>query len=252
MKAFLITLLILTLIGPLWILVSGQIDWSADWRTANRESAEIAPAPENTKEAVIQAYTARAFNWRGLFASHNWIAVKPKNATQYIVYQVVGWRKFWNLPPLMHEKDIPDRYWFGQKPLLILDIRGDEAEALIPEIESAAKAYPYAKAYELWPGPNSNTFPAFIARAVPKLGLALPSDAIGKDFLPGFTFFAKAPSGTGYQFSLFGVLGILLAKKEGVEINILGFVYGIRFSPLSIELPGVGPIPNHGHSIKKK
>ncbi len=182
-----------------------------------------------------------------MFASHNWIVVKPKNAAEYTVYQVIGWRKFRGLPPLMMAADLPDRNWFGQTPLLILDIRGDKAESLIPKIEEAAKAYPYPNQYDVWPGPNSNTFPAFVGRHVPELGLALPSDALGKDYLVGNTFFARAPSGTGYQFSLFGLFGVLVAQKEGVEVNILGLVYGIRFYPFAIELPGIGAIPASKH-----
>lgn len=243
MKLPLYILLVLTLIGPLWILISGQIDWSADYRTANRKSAQIAPDPNKTSEAIIQAYSARAFNWRGIIATHNWISVKPKNAREYFVYQVIGWRQLMNLPPLVMDADIPDRYWFGQKPTLIFDLRGEKAEKLIPQIMAAAKSYPDANRYELWPGPNSNTFPAYIGRQVPDLGLVLPGDAIGKDYLPGFTFFARAPSGTGYQFSLFGLVGLLIAKKEGIEINFLGLVYGLQFSPFALKLPGIGCFP---------
>jgi hypothetical protein len=243
MKWFFYIFIILTLIGPSYILLSHQIDFSADYRTANRASAHLAPDPKATSEAIIQAYSARAFNWRGVFATHNWIAVKPKNARAYTVYQVIGWRLYYGLPSLAIEKDIPDRYWFNQKPDLILDVRGEAAEKLIPKIQQAAKSYPYPNNYELWPGPNSNTLPAYIARKVPELHLALPSTAIGKDFLPHFSFFAKAPSGTGYQFSFFGLVGILLAKKEGLEINILGAVYGVKIHPFAILLPGIGSIP---------
>ncbi len=243
MKTFLIIFIFLSLVGPLYILLSGQIDFSADYRTANRESAHLAPDPLKTKEAVIQAYSARAFNWRGIFSTHIWLAVKEKNSHDYIVYQVIGWRLYHGLPALMIEKDIPDRYWFNQKPHVILDIRGERAEKIIPKIDAIAKTYPYSTQYTLWPGPNSNTLPAYIARHVPELQFALPANAIGKDLLTGYQFFAKAPSGTGYQFSLFGMLGILLAKKEGLEINILGLVYGVRFSPFAILLPGIGAIP---------
>ena len=237
----LIFLIVITLLGPLWLIASGQIDFHADYRTANRTSSHLAPDPSKTPEAVIQAYSARAFNWRGLFSVHTWISVKSKNSSQYTVYQVIGWRTFHGLPALMMDKDIPDRYWFNQKPEVIFDLRGAEAEALIPKIEAAAKSYPYP-GYELWPGPNSNSFPAYIARQVPELGLALPPNAVGKDFLPRFQFFAKAPSGTGYQFSVFGVVGILIAKKEGLEINLLGVVYGINPYSHAIALPGIGKI----------
>ncbi|MCE3231913.1 MAG: hypothetical protein K0R98_170 [Rickettsiaceae bacterium] len=240
MKLILICWLILTIAGPIWIVATGQVDLKSDYKTANRDSANLAPKPEDEKEAVIQAYSARAFNWRGIFGTHCWISVKPKDAVAYTVYQVVGWRTYRGLPALSISEDIPDRNWFNDPPELILDIRGSEAETLIPKIDMVAKNYSYAAPYVLWPGPNSNTFPAHVARSVPELELALPSDAIGKDFLSKGTFFAKAPSGTGYQVSLFGVLGILIAKKEGIEVNLLGFVYGIKFWPFKILLPGIG------------
>lgn len=234
--------LLLTLIGPLAILLSGQIDFKADWRTANRESAHLAPDPFKTKEAVIQVYSARTFNWRGMFAVHTWLAIKPKNSEHYTVYHSIGWRLFMNLPPVVEVEDIPDRNWFNQKPTIILTIQGKQAEKLIPEIKAAVSTYPYHREYHYWPGPNSNTFIAYIARHVPGLGLAMPSNAVGKDFLPGYTFFTPAPSGTGYQLSLFGLFGILVAKTEGIEINILGVVYGISPSQHAIKLPGFGDI----------
>lgn len=238
MKYVFLIWLLLTFAGPAWLLLTGRVDLKSDYMTANRDSANLAPL--KTDEAVIQAYAARAFNWRGIFASHCWISIKPKGASEYTVYQVMGWRTFRGLPALSIAKDIPDRNWFNVVPKLILDIRGKEAEALIPKIEEAVKNYPYAAPYTLWPGPNSNTFPAYIGRQVPELKLALPADALGKDYLSSSTFFAKAPSGTGYQISLFGLFGILAAQKEGVEINILGLVYGVKFSPFEILLPGLG------------
>lgn len=222
------------------MLLTHRVDLHAQYSTANRDSAHIAPLPDAEPQAIIQVYAARAFNWRGLFGSHSWIAVKPTHATSYTVYQVIGWLTYRGLPALSIIDDIPDRNWFNEQPTLLLDIRGKKAEALIPRIAEAAKSYPYADTYRLWPGPNSNTFPAYIARKIPELHLTLPADAIGKDFLPDQGWFAPAPSGTGYQFSLFGIFGILLAKEEGIEINLFGLVYGIRFSPFHILLPGIG------------
>ncbi len=238
-RTVLLLWLLLTCIGPMWNIISGKIDWDANYRTANRESAHIAPDPQQTKEAIIQVYAARAFNWRGVIATHSWIAVKPKDAQAYTVYQVVGWRTYRGLPALVVAEDIPDRYWYNAKPELILDMRGSKAETLIPRIQAVAEHYPYANYYGLWPGPNSNTFPAYVARQVPELGLALPTTAIGKDFLVENFVFAQAPSATGYQCSFFGLFGLLAAKKEGIEVNILGLVYGIRFSPFRIILPGL-------------
>ena len=35
-----------------------------DWQTANRNSANMAPKPEETDDAVVQVYVARVYNWR--------------------------------------------------------------------------------------------------------------------------------------------------------------------------------------------
>ncbi|MFT7088112.1 MAG: hypothetical protein ACJAZX_001567 [Rickettsiales bacterium] len=238
-KRLMMVVIILTIlfIGPLIVILKGEVSFKDDYRTASRESANIAPDPKINKEAVIQVYAARAFNWRGAFASHSWIATKNKDADEYVVYQVLGWRSYQNLPIVAIEKDIPDRSWFNQKPRIILDIRGEKAEDLIVQIASAAENYPYLK-YTLWPGPNSNSFVAHIGRLVPNLGLVMPANAIGKDFLGSGKFFAAAPSGTGYQFSLFGIFGITIAKKEGIEINVLSLVYGIKFKPFGLSFPG--------------
>ena len=46
-----------------------------------------------------------------------------------------------------------------------------------------SQRYPYADSYRVWPGPNSNTFTAFVLREVPELRVDLPPTAIGKDYL---------------------------------------------------------------------
>jgi hypothetical protein len=248
LKTCILIFLFLTFIGPLYIFFFDHIDLKADYRTASRRSSELAPAAKDYSDAIIQVYAARAFNWRGIFALHLWIAIKQKNETSYKVYQVIGWRTLRGLPALSDETDLPDRFWFNQKPKIILDIRGEKAELLIPKILSAIKRYPYPNEYKTWPGPNSNSFIAYIAREVPELQLALPSNATGKDFV-GNPFFVKAPSGTGYQFSLYGYFGIMLALKEGLEINLLGLVYGINPLTLTIKLPGFGDLSIQGRLI---
>ncbi len=149
------------------------------WRDASRASAQIAPDPASTPEAVIQVYGADAWGWRGIFAVHTWISVKPSNADGYTVLEVVGWRQKRGLPALRIEEDVPDRHWFGAEPELILERRGAGVDAMISKILAAAEQYPWADSYTVFPGPNSNTFPAWIARKVPELDLELPFRAIG-------------------------------------------------------------------------
>lgn len=237
-----ILFLLITFAGPAWVLLSGQVNLHGDYRTANRDSAHLAPDPNTTPEAIVQVYTARAFFWDGIFAMHTWIATKPAHAAHFTTYQVIGWRALRGLNPLFIHEDLPDRNWFDHKPIILMDVRGKAAETLIPEIDRAAKAYPYPDRYTTWPGPNSNTFTAHVLRQVPDMQIELPANAIGKDYFGKTTFFAPAISHTGYQFSLFGLLGITIAKQEGLEINLLGLVYGINPFKPSIKLPGVGEL----------
>ncbi len=235
-------MLILLLLGPFIVFLSNRANLKDDWYAASRQSAGLAPLPQSISEAVVQVYAARAFSWRGLFAVHMWIAVKPKGSPYYITYQVLGWRAYRGHPVVVSDIDIPDRYWYGNKPEVILDIRGQQATQLIPKIQIAVDTYPYSNKYQAWPGPNSNTFLAHIGRAVPALQLELPAHAVGKDFLPSTTWIAPMPSGTGYHISLLGLIGIGFAIKEGIEVNILGLTFGIDFLDLAVKFPGIGQI----------
>lgn len=152
------------------------------WESASRESAGLAPSPDEESGAVIQAYAAKVWGWRGIFADHTWLSVKPENASAYTVYQVTGFDLDEGLPALSIKEDIPDRHWFGNKPYLLVDLRGEKAQALVEKVDAAARAYPYPDEYLSFPGPNSNTFTAWVAMQVPELGLELPRRAVGKGY----------------------------------------------------------------------
>jgi len=225
----------------MFALVLGRGVVAQDWRTASREPTGLAPDPATTSEAVVQVYAARTWGWKGSFGVHTWVAVKPPEAKTYLVYEVIGWRLRWGGSALVVSERTPDGHWFGNAPELLAEKRGAEAELLIPKIEAAVQAYPYAKEYSVWPGPNSNTFTAWVSRAVPELKLDLPPTAIGKDFL-GDRIVASAPSGSGVQISLAGLLALTASGVEGLELNLLGLTFGIDpFSP-ALKLPLIGRI----------
>jgi hypothetical protein len=154
-----------------------------NWRTASREPAGIAPPAATTRDAVLHVYGARAWSWRGWFAIHTWIAAKPRGASTYTVYEVRGWREKRGLPVLRIANDHPDRYWFGEKPQLLVGYQGPQANRLIPQVEAAVQRYPWKNRYRVFPGPNSNSFTAWIAEQVPELKLKLPWTAIGQGYV---------------------------------------------------------------------
>ena len=233
--------------GPLAILTAGRVS-GGEWWNASREPIGLAPDPAQHPEAIVQVYAARAYSWRGAFGVHTWISVKPHGADGYTVYEVIGWRVRRGDPALVIHNDAPDRHWYGNPPTLVADLRGDGVDDVIRRIDAAARAYPYRDTYAVWPGPNSNTFTAWVARAAPELKLDLPATAIGKDWLDTGSgqIFARTPSGTGFQFSLFGLLGVLAGVEEGIEVNFAGLTLGIDPLDLTLNLPGFGNIGING------
>ena len=200
-----------------------------------------APDPATTHEAVVQVYAARTVGWRGLFAVHTWISVKSRDAEAYTRYEVIGWGVGRGAPSVRVNRTGADNYWFGDRPELLVDLRGEAAEPLIARVEAAVAAYPYPTSYRTWPGPNSNTFTAWVGRSVPELRLKLPSTAIGKDFLPG-SVADTTPSGTGVQLSIFGLTGFAVGWEEGIEVNVLTLNFGVELKHPALKLPMVGRV----------
>jgi hypothetical protein len=210
-----------------------------DWRSASRAPVGLAPDPTTTREPVVQVYAARAVRWRGYFGVHTWVAVKPRDADEFTVYEVNGWRLRRTGTAVSVDHRPPDARWFGNRPELLADLRGGGVDEVIARIEAAVDSYPYADTYRVWPGPNSNTFVAHVLRAAPELRADLPAHAIGKDYL-GPAFVARSPSGTGGQLSFFGVVGALAGVEEGVELNVLGLTFGVDPLDLSLKVPMAG------------
>ncbi|HME97070.1 MAG TPA: DUF3750 domain-containing protein [Methylomirabilota bacterium] len=232
------------------------------WWEMRRDSSGQAPDPAGTPDAVVQVYAARTVGWKGVMAVHTWIAVKPSGAGAYTRYEVMGWGVGSGTPALRVNRTGPDNYWFGSRPDLLSDRRGAGVDALITRIEAAIQAYPYPSSYRTWPGPNSNTFTAYVGRAVPELRLDLPATAIGKDFIPGGVPMAWTPSGTGVQVSLLGLLGVLAGGEEGLELNVLGLTFGLDVKRPALKLPVVGrlgwsqrpepPVPEQAASVPSR
>lgn len=231
----------LLFIAPLGVhaVVYSQNPWPNSWHEADWSSSRTLQPARQHPEAMVRVYSARTGRWKGIFAVHSWLVLKRKNDTHYSRYDVVGWGQ-----PVRLNNYPADGFWYSSTPELQFEITGTRAQKLIPKIERAIQNYPYNQygSYRLWPGPNSNSFIANILRDVPELHTALPSTAIGKDFLAHGKWLSPTPSNTGWQISLNGYIGISLAMVEGFEINILGLVAGIDFFHPAIKLPGFGRI----------
>jgi hypothetical protein len=210
----------------------GPIPWSQWDRTVTSRLADASAHPE----ARFLVMAGRTRGWKGAISMHSWIVIKRENG-EWRRYDVAGWgspvRLNWWPPDL----------WFGEHGEVIVDLKGEQAEKLIPRIEFAIKEYRYANYgdYRMWPGPNSNTFVATVLRAVPELEVTLPPNAVGRDFRPE-PYAGLTDSGTGIEANLFGLFGLKIGWVEGVELNVLGLVVGFDLRRPALKLPGLGRI----------
>lgn len=205
---------------------------------------KTAPLPEQHDAPVVQVYAARTWGKKGMLAVHSWIVTKRRGAVTYNRHEILGWKLRWSDSALRsnHWGAYDQANWFGNEATLLVDHRGDGVEAMIDAVDAAIMNYPYKDEYRLWPGPNSNTFIAYLGLAVPQLSLDLPSTAVGKDYRPVRDLFGRSASGSGFQISLLGLASVSVGYEEGVELSLLGINFEWDVFDWAIELPVLGRI----------
>jgi hypothetical protein len=121
----------------------------------------------------------------------------------------------------------------GGSPHLEREWRGDEARALLRALERSAD-YPNRYYYLAWPGPNSNTYPAWVLR---QAGVSADLDprALGKDY-HGRVGAGRTTTHTGVQVES-AILGAKIGLEDGVELHFLCFTFGIDVWPPAIKTP---------------
>lgn len=211
----------------------------AAWRMADRSSAGLLPPAAQVPQAVVRVFAAPTVRWRGAFAVHSWLVLKPAGALSYTRYDVTAWGD-----PLRINGFEPDGRWFGRAPQVVFAADGDAAEALIPRMRAAIEAYAWQRRgdYRAWPGPNSNTFVAAVLEAVPEAAATLPPNAIGRDYPHDGWWLRRTPGGTGLRLTLGGYAGVTIGTVEGFEVNLFGAVAGFDVMRPALKLPGLGRI----------
>jgi hypothetical protein len=207
------------------------------WSDARWSSAGILPKPEESQDAAIYVFSAMTGGLKGAVASHAWIVFKEKGAKAYTRYDKVGWGS-----PIRRNHRDPDAFWYSNPPQLVTSVTGAKAELLIPKIEGAIAAYPYAEpgGYTIWPGPNSNTFVAYVLRTVPELGAVLPPHAVGRDYLPNGEFLHIDDDWKDVHVTLRGLIGFSVGARSGVELHFLGLVAGLDLAAPGLKVPALG------------
>ena len=169
LKYVICCLLVIFILPALVSLAIWQADKGkpANWRQANWSSAGILPEASQQPEAAVYVMAARTGRWKGAFSVHSWLVTKRAGSDQYDRYDVVGWGR-----PVRKNAYSADARWYSNLPEILHEVRGERAMDLIEQIEDAVSAYPQSDYgdYQIWPGPNSNSFVSFVLNEVPELG----------------------------------------------------------------------------------
>ncbi len=104
----------------------------------------VLPRAADYKPARLIVFTGTTGAWKGIFSVHSWIVFKPAGATNWTRYDVVGWGR-----PVRANGWPADGRWYGNTPVAIADVSGDEATRLIPKVERAVHNYSYNRVRRL-------------------------------------------------------------------------------------------------------
>jgi hypothetical protein len=110
---------------------------------------------------------------------------------------------------------------------------GDEAERLLAVLERSPE-YPERDRYRYWPGPNSNTYAAWVLSQA-GIPYSLNPRAIGKDFLGVHGYGLKREMGKTQLES--PLLGVCVDPLRAVELHVLALTLGIERQPLALITP---------------
>jgi len=180
--------------------------------------------------------------WYTRFAHHTWIDVKHGDEAHWMRVEVLDESSGAQAGAIPARTARMDTRWQRDVRLLKL-IRGERAQRIAAVIEELTQAQHelYRKSYRAWPGPNSNTLVADLAREIPELSLCFDPNAVGKDYAGWFSAGATA-SKTGVRVDT-PPLGFAVGLHEGVELHFLGLTLGVSLVPPRLNLPFFPALP---------
>lgn len=184
---------------------------------------------------VVQLHRATLPQPLTAFAVHYWfVAWDPDRASweRWEVWQDAGHAS----PSWGHvHRDLmpPDAGVGGGEGVVERQWYGAEAHALL-EVLHTPRAYPLRAVYRAWPGPNSNTYAAWVLERA-HVAADLDPRAIGKDWR-GFVGAGATTTRTGVMVST-PVIGLKVGLRDGIVVSVLCLSFGAKLGPPALETP---------------
>lgn len=215
------------------------VDRPSSWSSADWSSSGVLPPPQTVKGPAIFVMAARTGGLKGAFSVHSWLVIKRSDSSGYDRYDKVGWGM-----PLRKNAYAADGRWYSNTPKIIAAISGAKAAPLVEKAELAIANYPFKRRgdYTIWPGPNSNSFVAHVLKTIPEMSITLPSNAVGRDYAPGFASIELADDWADVHATFGGIVGFAAGLRSGFEIHLFGLVAGFDFTRPALKIPAYGRV----------
>jgi len=192
---------------------------------------------------VKSARLPDAAPWPTRFAHHTWLDVKLGSEAMWWRAEIASSESGVVFLPIDASRARDDTWYSRRGVRLLATIEGEPARRVAEALPRLCKELDarYADGYLRWPGPNSNTFVADLARELPDLAFVFDANAIGKDW-PGWFDAGVTSSRTGLHLDT-PIAGAALGLRDGVELHALGLTLAVRLWPPSLALPFLPELP---------
>jgi len=201
-------------------------------RLRPRSFTPLAPAPSGP---VVQLRSAPMPTALAYIARHHFFVVFDPAEGQWHRWELWQHADAGGLSWGHVHRDLlgPDSDVGGGAPRVEREWHGSDARALLAVLRRPGD-YPHRNTYVAVPGPDCNTYVAWVLR---EAGVSADLDprALGKDYL-GPVGVARTTTGTGVQAET-SLLGVKVGVQDGVELHFVNFTGGINTWPPAIKTP---------------
>jgi hypothetical protein len=195
----------------------------------------IVVAADHPPRPVVQLRRATLPQPLTFFAVHYWFAAWDPRSGVWERWEV--WQQKEMAPPSwghVHENLTGiDSAVGGGEVVVERQWVDDDARALISALH-ASPSYPDRDQYRAWPGPNSNSYVAWVLRES-GVGADLDPRAIGKDWR-GWVGGGLTTTGTGFQVST-PLIGFAIGLLDGFQLEIFCLTFGLKPVPPNLLTP---------------
>ena len=191
------------------------------------------PLPD---KRVVQLWSTPLPEGLGCIADHHWLLAFDPGTKTWHRWEVMERTHLGgtNWGYVYQDCYKPYHTFGGGPPSLMMTWKGTTADRLAEVLDRAAD-YPLRERYLAWPGPNCNTFAAWVLREA-GVSSDMGPKSLGENYLGPVAGAGWTPGGTGVHLESSSA-GVRAGWREGVELHLCAFVFGVDVWTPGVKTP---------------